>query len=64
MKNEENLDSRNHISLNINLKGSIAERKVGEVGMKCGYCKKWFENSDYKHWNNCRIKFNEQRRTT
>ena len=34
---------------------------VGEVGMKCGYCKKWFNNADYEHWNNCRIKYNEQR---
>lgn len=48
-------DSKNHLK---------EERKVGVVGMKCGYCKKWFENSDYEHWNNCRIKYNEQRRQT
>jgi hypothetical protein len=31
-----------------------------KVGMKCGYCNKWFKNADYNHWNNCRIKYTNE----
>jgi hypothetical protein len=41
-------------------KGIKMKKSEFKVGMKCGYCNKWFKNADYNHWNNCRIKYTNE----